>query len=62
MAGKTVLAIGPGLGQSAETAKFATGLLAATKMPAVIDADALNILAAKPALLAASWRRGGRWC
>jgi NAD(P)H-hydrate epimerase len=51
-AGKTVLAIGPGLGQSPETAKFIVGLLAATKIPAVIDADALNILAAKPALLA----------
>ena len=51
-AGKTVLAIGPGLGQSAETAKFTAGLLAATKIPAVIDADALNILAAKPVLLA----------
>jgi NAD(P)H-hydrate epimerase len=50
--GKTVLAIGPGLGQSAETARFTTGLLSATKIPAVIDADALNILAAKPALLA----------
>lgn len=52
LAGKTVLAIGPGLGQSAETVKFVTGLLAATKIPAVIDADALNILAAKPVLLA----------
>jgi hydroxyethylthiazole kinase-like uncharacterized protein yjeF len=50
-AGKTVLAIGPGMGQSAETAKFMTGLLTATKMPAVIDADALNILASKPVLL-----------
>jgi NAD(P)H-hydrate epimerase len=52
MAGKTVLAIGPGIGQSAETVKFVTGLLAATKIPAVIDADALNILSAKPVLLA----------
>jgi len=51
-AGKTVLAIGPGIGQSAETVKFVTGLLSATKMPAVIDADALNILATKPVLLA----------
>jgi len=51
-AGKTVLAIGPGLGQAAETVKFATGLLSATRIPAVIDADALNILAAKPTLLA----------
>jgi len=52
MTGKTVLAIGPGMGQSAETIKFTTGLLSATKIPAVIDADALNILAAKPVLLA----------
>jgi len=52
LAGKTVLAIGPGLGQSAETVKFVTGLLSAIKIPAVIDADALNILAAKPVLLA----------
>jgi NAD(P)H-hydrate epimerase len=51
IAGKSVLAIGPGLGQGAETAKFVAELLSSTKMPAVIDADALNILAAKPALL-----------
>jgi NAD(P)H-hydrate epimerase len=50
-AGKTVLAIGPGMGQSAQTAKFMAGLLAKTKMPAVIDADALNILATKPVVL-----------
>jgi NAD(P)H-hydrate epimerase len=50
-AGKTVLAIGPGLGQGAETVAFTIGLLSSTKMPAVIDADALNILAAQPALL-----------
>ena len=31
IAGKTVLAIGPGLGQSAETAKFAMGLLVGHK-------------------------------
>jgi NAD(P)H-hydrate epimerase len=51
-AGKTVLAIGPGMGQAPETVKFTTGLLSATRIPAVIDADALNILAAKPVLLA----------
>jgi NAD(P)H-hydrate epimerase len=51
-AGKTVLAIGPGLGQDPETVKFTTGLLAATKIPAVIDAGALNILAAEPVMLA----------
>jgi ADP-dependent NAD(P)H-hydrate dehydratase / NAD(P)H-hydrate epimerase len=52
MHGMTVLAIGPGLGQVPDTVKFVTGLLAATRIPAVIDADALNILAAKPVLLA----------
>jgi len=52
MAGKTVLAIGPGLGQSAETVKFTVDLLSATRLPTVIDADALNILAAEPGLLA----------
>jgi NAD(P)H-hydrate epimerase len=52
LTGITVLAIGPGIGQAPETVKFVTGLLAATKIPAVIDADALNILAAKPVLLA----------
>ena len=51
MAGKTVLAIGPGMGQSPETVKFTTGLLSATRIPAVIDADALNILVAEPVLL-----------
>jgi len=50
-AGKTVLAIGPGMGQSPETVKFVIGLLSATGMPAVIDADALNILAAERELL-----------
>jgi len=49
--GKTVLAIGPGLGQIPETIKFTTGLLSATKIPAVIDADALNMLATEPELL-----------
>lgn len=42
--GISVLAIGPGLGQSDDTAKFCIGLLEATTMPAVIDADGLNIL------------------
>ena len=43
--GMTVLAIGPGLGQSDDCARFCIGLLEATSMPAVIDADGLNILA-----------------
>lgn len=52
LAGKTVLAIGPGLGQSPETAEFVAGLLSATKIPVVIDADGLNLLAANPESLA----------
>jgi NAD(P)H-hydrate epimerase len=60
IAGKTVLAIGPGLGQSQQTVKFTTGMLFGSQIPAVIDADALNILAAKPALLAELVRRGER--
>ena len=51
IAGKTVLAIGPGLGQGSETARFTAGVLGSTRLPAVIDADALNLLAAKPTLL-----------
>ncbi len=43
--GMTVLAIGPGLGQSDDTARFCIGLLESTAAPAVIDADGLNILA-----------------
>ena len=51
IAGKTVMAIGPGLGQSAETAEYVVGLLKATTIPVVIDADALNVLAREPELL-----------
>jgi ADP-dependent NAD(P)H-hydrate dehydratase / NAD(P)H-hydrate epimerase len=58
--GKTVLATGPGLGQSAETAKFVMGLLAGTEMPAVVDADALNILAGKAAQIAKISKKGKR--
>jgi NAD(P)H-hydrate epimerase len=50
-AGKTVLALGPGLGQSPDTAAFMAALLRATTIPAVIDADALNLLAADPGML-----------
>ena len=60
LAGKTVLALGPGLGQSPDTIKFTTGLLSSTELPAVLDADALNILAAKPVLLAKLARKGKR--
>jgi hydroxyethylthiazole kinase-like uncharacterized protein yjeF len=49
--GKTVLALGPGLGQGADAARFTTGLLEATRIPAVVDADALNVLAGKAAAI-----------
>jgi NAD(P)H-hydrate epimerase len=42
-----VLAIGPGLSKSPETAKFALLALSSLPLPAVVDADALNILAAQ---------------
>jgi NAD(P)H-hydrate epimerase len=58
--GKTVLAIGPGLGQESQTAKFVLGLLAHTEMPAVIDADALNILAGHTAKIVEFSRKGKR--
>jgi len=47
----TVLAVGPGLGTTPQTANFVLALLAACSIPTVIDADALNILAAQPSLL-----------
>jgi NAD(P)H-hydrate epimerase len=47
----SVLALGPGLGTSPEAIEFALGLLSATKLPAVVDADALNAIATQPDLL-----------
>jgi ADP-dependent NAD(P)H-hydrate dehydratase / NAD(P)H-hydrate epimerase len=41
----TVLAIGPGLGSSAERVRFVKRLYAEAEIPAVVDADALNALA-----------------
>jgi NAD(P)H-hydrate epimerase len=51
VAAKTVLALGPGLGQSEETLKLVRSLLSGTSIPAVIDADALNLLGAHRDLL-----------
>jgi len=42
------IGIGPGLGQASETKQLVHHLLVAAKQPIVIDADALNILAASP--------------
>lgn len=51
LAGKTVLVAGPGVGQAPETAEFLAGLLASADLPTVLDADALNLIAAQPGLL-----------
>lgn len=56
--GITVLAVGPGLGQSDDTVQFVHGLLEGTAMPVVIDADALNILAKDISRLDALTARG----
>jgi NAD(P)H-hydrate epimerase len=56
--GITVLAIGPGMGQSDDTAQFCVGLLRATSMPVVIDADALNIIPQQLGVLADLTRSG----
>jgi hydroxyethylthiazole kinase-like uncharacterized protein yjeF len=45
---KTVLAVGPGLGQHPATKSFLLELLDKTQLPIVLDADALNILAQHP--------------
>ncbi len=47
----TVLALGPGLGEAPETSEFIFDLLTATRVPTVIDADALNALAREIDLL-----------
>ncbi|HEV2322800.1 MAG TPA: NAD(P)H-hydrate dehydratase [Terracidiphilus sp.] len=59
---KTVLAVGPGLGQRGETVEFVAALLRESKLPVVIDADGLNILSAERTMLAevAGMAQGGR--
>jgi ADP-dependent NAD(P)H-hydrate dehydratase / NAD(P)H-hydrate epimerase len=49
--GITLMAVGPGLGQGAGTVKLLGTVVSESQVPAVIDADALNVLAANPALL-----------
>lgn len=49
--GKTVLAVGPGLFRGDETGRLLGQLLAELRLPAVLDADALNALADEPARL-----------
>lgn len=45
---KTVLAIGPGLGQSPAAEELLFALMDRSKVPLVLDADALNLLAKHP--------------
>lgn len=51
LAGKKCLALGPGLGTGAETRAVVRRVLAACRLPIVIDADGLNCLADEPAFL-----------
>jgi len=51
VAGKTVAAIGPGLGQGAGTPKLVALALDEAELPVVLDADALNVLASNAGLL-----------
>jgi len=47
-AGKSVLAVGPGLGDTHAVAETVRGLIANARLPMIIDADALNALARDP--------------
>jgi ADP-dependent NAD(P)H-hydrate dehydratase len=54
---QTVIAVGPGMGQSPELAGLVRWLFEAVDRPGVFDADALNLLAAHPAALKSRARR-----
>lgn len=49
--GKKTLVMGPGIGSASETAELITRLYCEIEIPTVVDADALNILAADTRLL-----------
>jgi NAD(P)H-hydrate epimerase len=55
--GKTVLALGPGMGVDDETTAFVEGVCSHTSLPLVLDADALNVLAKRPRVLNAAAKR-----
>ena len=46
-----VLIIGPGLGRNGETGNLARKIIGASRLPTVIDADALNALSSHPEIL-----------
>jgi hydroxyethylthiazole kinase-like uncharacterized protein yjeF len=50
--GKDAVLLGPGISTHPETVKFVLALLSRIRVPMVIDADALNIVASKPDILA----------
>jgi NAD(P)H-hydrate epimerase len=52
IAGKEVLAIGPGLGTTPETSALVCHVVSEAPLPLIIDADGLNALAAQPDALA----------
>ena len=52
MAGKTAVALGPGLGRGRGVKEFVRAVLRECRSPLVIDADGLNALAEDPAALA----------
>jgi NAD(P)H-hydrate epimerase len=45
--GKTVLALGPGLGQHPETQEFIRSVVQETELPLILDADGLNAFAGR---------------
>jgi len=49
--GKTVVAIGPGLGQSPDSQEFVASLVRESPLPLILDADALNAFAGRAHLL-----------
>jgi ADP-dependent NAD(P)H-hydrate dehydratase len=57
LASQTTIAVGPGLGQSADLAGLVRWLFESVDRPGVFDADALNLLAAHPAPLKSRARR-----
>ena len=50
--GKTLLAVGPGIGTHKETQKLVTSLIRQTELPVILDADGLNAFAGRARNLA----------
>lgn len=53
----SVLAMGPGMGRTAETKKFVQQIVQGTTCPLILDADALNVLADEKELLQSRGQR-----